>query len=211
MTSPDPEATIHTRQRYERIAPFYDLMEIVPERLYASWRARLWSQVQGPQVLEIGVGTGKNMPYYPSSMQITALDLTPGMLSRARKRAKYLELEPDLRLGDAQVLEFEDESFDTVVATFVFCSVPDPVLGLQEASRVLKPAGKLLLLEHIRSDLFLLGPLMDLINPLVVNTMGPNINRRTVENVRTAGLSIEKVENLGWGGVYKLIHARRTA
>jgi phosphatidylethanolamine/phosphatidyl-N-methylethanolamine N-methyltransferase len=79
MPQPDQRATERTRARYQRISGLYDLMEILPERRYIPWRKNLWEQVQGPRVLEIGVGTGKNMPYYPPEMEITAIDLTPGM------------------------------------------------------------------------------------------------------------------------------------
>ncbi len=97
---------------------------------------------------------------------------------------------------DVQHLEFPDQVFDTVFATFVFCSVPDPVLGLKELRRVCKPDGRLLLLEHMRPGNPLLGTLFDLLNPLVVRMMGANINRRTVENIRRAGWQIRVDEQL---------------
>ena len=130
MKSLDPKETQITRSRYQRISTLYDFMETLPERRYKPWRERLWSLVKGPKVLEVGVGTGKNIPFYPNGLQITGIDLTPGMLERARKRAVDLKLDVDLRIGDVQALDFPDETFDSVVATFVFCSVPDPLLGL---------------------------------------------------------------------------------
>jgi ubiquinone/menaquinone biosynthesis C-methylase UbiE len=208
---PDPRATAVTRRRYQRIASLYDLMEFLPERKFSHWRGRLWSMVKGTKVLEVGVGTGKNMPFYAHDMDIVAIDLTPGMLERARKRSKALNKVVDLQLGDVQNLEFPDAYFDTVVATFVFCSVPDPVLGLYEVRRVLKPGGYLLILEHVRSENPVIGWLMDLLNPLLVRIMGANINRQTIENVLQSGLIVEQVENLGSGDIFKLIVASRAS
>ena len=197
------------RNRYQRISPFYNVMEILPERRYISWREELWSLVKGPEVLEVGVGTGKNIAFFPDGVKVTGIDLTQGMLEQARNRAAILKRDATLLLGDAQSLEFPDAAFDTVIATFVFCSVADPVQGLREVSRVVKPGGQVLLLEHVRSAKPILGELMDFLNPALVRVTGANINRRTVDNVRGAGLSIDHVENLGVGDIYKMIIAHR--
>jgi len=209
MGTINTHATNTTRGRYQRLAPMYDLMEAFPERRYLPWRRRLWSLVTGPRVLEVGVGTGKNIEFYPQNLEVTGIDLTPGMLERARKRAADLNCKVDLHMGDVQCLDFPDNTFDTVVATFVFCSVPDPVQGLGEVRRVVRPGGQVLILEHMRSTQPLVGLLMDLLNPLVVRTMGANINRRTVENTRQGGLILENVEDVGMGGVFKLIIAAK--
>lgn len=209
VMSIDKRETARTQARYQRIAPFYDAMELFAERRYADWRPRLWSLVQGPRVLEVGVGTGKNIPYYPDGAQMTAIDLTPGMLELAKVRATELNAAVALQLGDVQALDFPDETFDDVVATFVFCSVPDPVLGFDEIARVLKPNGRLHLLEHMRSPNPVLGTLMDLLDPVTVRLMGPHINRRTVQNVQQSRLHLERVEDVGAGGIFKLILAQR--
>ncbi len=207
---PDPRATARTRARYQRLAPLYDWMESLAERRYSHWRGALWGQVEGERILEVGVGTGKNMPYYPPQAEIVALDLTPGMLQRAHRRATRLGLlsSVQLVLGDGQALPFPDATFDAVVSTFVFCSVPDPVLGLQELRRVLRPGGRAYFLEHMRADDPRIGRLMDWLNPVVVRMMGANINRRTVDNLRRAGFTLEEVVDLTPLGIFRRLVAR---
>lgn len=207
----DDQATTLTRARYQRISPIYDKVEWLMERRFRPWREKLWELVYGPQVLEVGVGTGKNMEFWPVNCKITAIDLTPGMLDIARQRVKSLDRRnDDLRLGDVQHLEFSSATFHTVVATFVYCSVPDPIQGLREIGRVVRSDGQILLLEHVRIDRPVIGTLMDALAPLVVRLNGANINRRTVENVRHAGLLIERVDNLDDMGMFKLIVAHPT-
>jgi phosphatidylethanolamine/phosphatidyl-N-methylethanolamine N-methyltransferase len=186
-----------TRRRYDRLASFYDLLELPVERIrFASWRAKLRDRVVGHRALEVGVGTGKNFFYYPGDVRISAVDLSPRMLEKAKKKASALGLEVELQEMDVQRLAFPEGIFDTVFATFVFCSVPDPVLGLQELRRVCKTDGRLLLLEHMRPGNPIFGLFFDLINPMVVRMMGANINRRTMENIKRAGWRIRVEEHL---------------
>ncbi len=203
----DVRATAATRARYNRIAPIYDLVETMSEGRFKPWREKLWNCAQG-KILEIGVGTGTNFPYHPRGAEVTGIDLSEQMLARAKERARRLDRQVALAEGDAQMLEFPDNSFDTAADTFVFCSVPDPVRGLKELNRVVKPGGRILLLEHVRINQPVIGWMMDLMNPLIVRLWGANINRRTVENVKQAGLEIEKIEDLGPMKMVKLIVAR---
>ena len=197
------------RKRYNRIAPIYDFMEeLVEKSRYSRWREILWSKVKSAKILEVGVGTGKNFPYYPQDVDITAIDFSVKMLHRAKKKARELGIRVHLEQMDVQDLEFEDNTFDTIVGSFIFCSVPDPIKGLHEVGRVCKPAGKVLLLEHVLSAKRVLAFLMNLVNPVVVRTMGPNINRKTVENVVNSGLKVERVTDLAFG-IFKLIEARK--
>ena len=207
--SADNKTTENTKRRYNRIAPFYDFMEGLVERSrHSKWRGLLWSKVEGTHILESGVGTGKNFPYYPLDVEITAIDFSEKMLKRAKDKANKLKMQVHLEQMDIQNLKFEDNTFDTVVASFVFCSVPDPIRGLMEVERVCKPGGKVVLLEHVLSARRILSWFMHLVNPLLVRMIGANINRRTVENVAKSGLKIEQITDLG-AGIFKLIEARK--
>jgi SAM-dependent methyltransferase len=129
------------------------------------------------------------------------------MLERARRRAARLGSSARLDVADVQALPFPDASFDTAVATFVFCSVPDPVLGLRELRRVLKPGGRLLLLEHVLSERPWLRGLMRRLDPLPYHLWGAHLNRETVQNVRTAGFADVRATDLSFD-IVKRIEAR---
>lgn len=196
--------TQEIRHRYNRIAPCYNAMDALMElRLFRAQRGLLLQEVRG-DVLEVGVGTGKNLPYYPSEISLTAVDFSPRMLERARHQAQRLSLDVTLMEMDVQALEFAEDSFDCVVSTCVFCSVPDPIVGLREIRRVCKPGGRILMLEHMRSERPVLGLLMDLFNFMPLHLYGANINRRTLENLRIAGFSQIYTENV-WGDIFKQI------
>lgn len=200
--------TITTQRRYDRLAAIYDVRTYIAEEyMFKKFRQLLWSRLKGGRILELGVGTGANMPYYPKDCQVTAVDLSEQMLERAKRRAEKLGMTVDLQLMDAQNLTFPDNSFDAAITTCVFCSVPNPIVGLRELGRVVKPGGDIWLMEHMRVDKPIIGPLMDFVNPLVLRMMGANINRRTIENVKLAGLETENIENLV-GMLFRLIHAR---
>jgi ubiquinone/menaquinone biosynthesis C-methylase UbiE len=196
--------TIQTQKRYDRQAWLYDLKEWPVEFAFKALRRRLWSEVRGNLVLEIGVGTGKNFSHHPPGARVLGIDISPKMLARAARRARRLGREIDLVLADAQRLPFRDGVFEAAAATFVFCSVPDPVAGLEEARRVVREDGEVRLLEHVRATNRLAGWIMDRLNPIVVRMMGANINRDTVSNVARAGIRIEGVESRGFG-ILKLI------
>ena len=199
---------VDTKAKYDRTARWYDLFEFLTEALvYGYWRKELFKWTKGNKFLEIGVGTGKNLRYYPTEADVTAIDFSEGMLSHAKRRAVKIGQNIVLNSMDVQELQFEPNSFPNVLGTFVFCSVPDPVKGLKEIERVCDADGQLLLIEHVRPRNKFLGQLFDWLNPIIVKRTGVNINRNTAENIRKAGFEIELEKNL-LGNIYKLFVAR---
>ena len=199
-------ATQLVRSRYNHMASLFDLIEKGGGQRLRHWRELLWSRVEGSDILEVGVGTGANFPYYPASARVTAIDLSSGMLDRARRRVALSPANVLLEEMDVQSLVFPDGAFDTVVATLVLCAVPDPARGLAEMKRVCRPGCKALFLEHVRSSNVALGPMVDFFNPAIFWAFGDNFNRRTVDNVAESGFIIEKVTDLT--GIFKLIEAK---
>jgi ubiquinone/menaquinone biosynthesis C-methylase UbiE len=184
-------------------------MMVFMERIrLRKYRRLLWSRVESSRVLEIGVGTGKNFPYYPTDAGIDAIDFSEKMLEHAKDRAKRQKVKVHLQQMDVQNLDFADNTFNTVAATLVFCSIPDPVRGIREVERVCKPGGKVILLENNFSSIPVLASLVKLANPLVKRITGADFNRRPMDNVAKSDLIVEKVTDLG-RGLWKLIEARK--
>jgi ubiquinone/menaquinone biosynthesis C-methylase UbiE len=197
------------KKRYNRVAPIYDSLEHLMEKgKMGDWRENLWQQAHDKieelklknkkeiKLLEAGVGTGKNIKYYPDGIEIYAIDFSPKMIKEAGKKAKKFNKDVKLMEMDIQDLDFEDNYFDLIVTSCVFCSVPDPVKGLKELKRVLKKDGRILMLEHMRSQNELVGKFMDWFNWVSLYTWGANINRKTIENIKKAGLKPVEVNDL---------------
>jgi ubiquinone/menaquinone biosynthesis C-methylase UbiE len=195
-------------KRYDRVAWRYDFLESPMEMMaFSKLRKEMLADVSG-KVLDVGTGTGKNLPYYPAGVELVGIDISPKMLAKAKTRAGKLGLDVDLQVMDVENLQFPDSTFDFIVVTFVFCSVSDPIKGLRELARVVRDDGTILLLEHVRSENRVLGKIMDWLNPEARALFGPNINRRTVENIKRAGLEVVSVESKG-PKILKKIVARR--
>lgn len=203
-----PDST-KIKNRYDRIAPFFDLLEAPMEGLlFGQWRERLWAKAEGHHILEVGVGTGKNFDYYPKAARITAIDFSPKMLQQAEQTKARKNIQVELALMDAQSLCYADNSFDTVIGSFVFCSVPMPIKGLKELHRVCKPGGQVLLLEHVISSNSVIACIMKLLNPVVVRLFGANINRDTVKNVKACGFASVRVDEHS-SDILKVIEAKK--
>jgi ubiquinone/menaquinone biosynthesis C-methylase UbiE len=207
-TAQAPSAANRVARVYDRFARFYDLFEAPMDRMGGRVRRRrVLGQATG-RVLEVGIGTGLNLEHYPADIELTGIDISERMLERARQRAERQGRPVQLELADVEAMPYPYATFDTVTATCVFCSVADPVQGLREVRRVVKPEGRVLLLEHVRPRNLVLGALFDLLTPLTRRLFGPEINRRTEENVRAAGLEITSIRR---EGIWREIHARPEA
>ncbi len=199
------------QRRWDRVAPLFDRLEAGLERRALQWwRRRLWSQVETGRILEVGGGTGKNIPYYPPGAEVVAIDLSPRMIEEARKVAAEHGSDVDLRVMDAQRLDFPDAYFDAVVTSCVFCTVPNPALGLSEVYRVLKPGHRAYFLEHVLSDKRGVRRAMKGLSRVTVRMMGDHLTRRTCAELSAAGFELETEEDL-WLDVIKLCVARKPA
>lgn len=169
------------------------------------YRKKLVSQTKG-KILEIGIGTGRNLPCYPRGYDIIGVDLSEKMLEIARGFALKLGLSVPLLTMDVENLAFKDNTFDTVLCTLSLCTVTNPLQALYEMKRVCKSGGKILLLEHVRSHNQILGKIQDLLTPLIVRKIGCHLNRDTIGNIKKAGLNIDYLEN-HLTEIIKIIHA----
>jgi ubiquinone/menaquinone biosynthesis C-methylase UbiE len=193
-------------QKYDLFARYYDCVEGVPSLLGLSkLRQQMMKQASG-RVLEVAVGTGKNLPYYPPDCRIIAADLSREMLNVAQKRAAKLSMDVSFLLADAEALPFPDETFDTVVSSLSTCTFPDPVAALKEMARVCRPTGKVLLLEHGRSDREWLARFQDRTADRHARQLGCHWNRNSLDLVRRAGLKINKAQRVFFG-VFNQIEA----
>jgi ubiquinone/menaquinone biosynthesis C-methylase UbiE len=194
-------------EKYDRFARWYDFVEGIPDLLgVRRLRQRLLQQASG-KVLEVAVGTGKNLPYYKEGCRITAVDVSREMLEFARKRAAKLSIDVSFFLADAESIPFPDKSFDAVVSSLTTCTFPNPVVALREMARVCRTEGKILLLEHGRSDREWLGRLQDRRDEPHAKQFGCHWNREPLEIVREAGLTVVAGRRTFFG-IFHVIQAK---
>ncbi len=204
----ESQATAKARRVWDRTAPGYDRQIAFLERhWFTGGREWLGARAQG-RILDVGVGTGRNLSHYPAGAMLTGIDLSPEMLAHARRRAAALTLVADLREGDAESLPFGDGTFDTVVCALSLCAIPDPRAAIAEAWRVLVPGGRFLLLDHIGSTWPPVRTAQWLIERVTVPTVGEHFTRRQRPLVEAAGFEIVEAARLKAGSIERL-HARK--
>jgi ubiquinone/menaquinone biosynthesis C-methylase UbiE len=186
--------TERIRQIMDKLAPGYDRqMAFFEKILFGGGREWVCSQAHG-EVLEIAVGTGRNLPYYPAGVRLTGIELSPAMLGVAKARANQLGRDVDLRLGDAQALPFPDESFDTVVCTLSLCSIPNVRKAVHEVRRVLRSGGHFLFLEHVRSPVRAVRAVQRVWDAFSVRLEGDHMLREPLDHLRAEGFDVLKLE-----------------
>jgi ubiquinone/menaquinone biosynthesis C-methylase UbiE len=180
--------------KWDNAAKTFDLMNSGIERRYGEEKRKWFSRSEGLTLL-VAVGTGLDLQYFPPEQKVVGIDISSKMLEKAKDKVDGNAYNTELVRADAQMLAFDDNTFDSIVTSCSFCSVPDPVMGLKELKRVLKPGRKLLMFEHVRSNIFWMGPMMDLMT-YASRKVGPDLNRRTKENIIRAGFKLTREINI---------------
>jgi ubiquinone/menaquinone biosynthesis C-methylase UbiE len=194
------------RRYYAKKSSTYDKQMDFFERRLLGIEHRGWacSQAIG-DTLEVAIGTGLNLAHYPAHVRLTGVDLSPEMLALAEASAKEMGRAIELREGDAQDLPFADCSFDTVLCTYALCSVPNEVRAISEMKRVLKPSGRLILVDHVRSTVKPILWLQRLYEFVPSRTKGEYMTRRPALHVMAAGFDIQERDRLRAGVVERLV------
>jgi ubiquinone/menaquinone biosynthesis C-methylase UbiE/predicted ester cyclase len=205
-----PNETDRVRRIFDKQAPKYDKSMARFERLLFSGN-REWacSRAEG-DVIEIAAGTARNLPFYPEGVRVTGVELSPKMAALGRKRADDLGRQIDMGVGDAEALGFPDESFDTVVCTYGLCTIPDDAAAVREAKRVLRPGGRFLLAEHVRSPNSVVRAIQRLLDPLAHRFGGDHLLREPLDHLAAEGFEVEEVRRAKAGWV-ELVAARKPA
>jgi ubiquinone/menaquinone biosynthesis C-methylase UbiE len=207
---------VQTQARTERWHRYWDKksrsydreMRFMERILFGDSRSWACSQANG-EVLEVAVGTGLNFDAYPPEVRLTGIDLSDQMLQIARARAGELGREVELRQGDAHALPFADATFDTVVCTFGLCAIPDIDAALDEMTRVVKPGGKLILVDHVASSSRVARGVQRVLEVITVPMASEHFLRRPLANVRHRPFTIEQAERFKLGLVERVVARRK--
>lgn len=195
-----------TRKKWDRASANFDVMAgYGPEKRWKPAKNEFFSLMGDGRILFLAVGTGLDIQFFPEDRTIVGIDISPRMLEVAKPRVEAYRGSFETHVMDVHEMTFEDDSFDQIFTSCTFCSVPDPVKGLQALRRVLKPGGELHMFEHTGSRYYPFRLMMNLMTPLS-RQVGPEMNRPTVENVKAAGFTLDRVEHV-FLDVVKTIHA----
>jgi ubiquinone/menaquinone biosynthesis C-methylase UbiE len=197
-------ATEKVRRVWDTFAPRYDRsMRFFDRVWFSGGREWVCSRARG-DVLEVAVGTGLNFSHYPSGVRLTGVDLSPAMLAIARDRADHIGRGIRLVPADAQALPFLDATFDTVACTLSLCAIPDDRAAIAEMWRVLRPGGRLLLLDHIGSNWWPIWAGQRLLEVVTVRSAGEHQTRRPIRHAQTIGFTIEESQRLKAGTIERV-------
>lgn len=197
------------RRSWAKQAPRYDKMiGFFERRLFGDHRRWACSRATG-ETLEVAVGTGLNIEHYPQHATLTGIDLSSEMLAIAHKRAAALGRDIDLREADAHRLPFDDATFDSVVCTYSLCNIPDPHRAVTEMKRVLRPDGKLILVDHIRSAVKPIFWLQRAVEFFTRRLEGEHMTRRPLEYVKAEGFEVQERDRMRAGIVERLVGKKR--
>jgi ubiquinone/menaquinone biosynthesis C-methylase UbiE len=200
----DRSSTERARGLYDQYAPRYDRDTGIYERvMLGDGRSWACSQAQG-DVLEVAVGTGRNLPFYPLGIRLVGVDLSPAMLAIARDRACRLGVDVELREADAQALPFEDAGFDTVVCTLGLSSIPDDRAAVAQMYRVLRPGGQVRLMGHVASDKPVVRAAQHLLERYSLPLVGDHQTRRQLPLVLEAGFVVRQRRSFRGGAIERL-------
>ena len=198
------DETARLRAIWQKNAGKYDKqMNFCDKHLFTGGREWVTQRAKG-KVLEVAIGTGRNLRHYPKDVDLTGIDLSPATLEFARRRAEELGMSVEIQEADGQALPFEDATFDTVVAALCMCNFPDPIAAVGEIKRVLKPGGTLVTIDHVRSPVLPVRAVQKALNPLMVRIEGDHITREPLEYYRHHGFEIAELERSKWGIVERV-------
>jgi ubiquinone/menaquinone biosynthesis C-methylase UbiE/ketosteroid isomerase-like protein len=195
-----PTETERIRRIFDKQAPKYDKsMSRFEKLLFAGNREWVCERAQG-EVLELAAGTARNLPFYPPDVRLTGVELSPEMAELGRRRAAELGREIEMTVGDAEALPYPDESFDTVVCTYGLCTIPDDAAAVREAKRVLRPGGRILLAEHVRSPNRLVRTIQRIAEPFAHRFGGDHLLREPLHHLQAEGFEVDEVkrQKAGW-------------
>jgi ubiquinone/menaquinone biosynthesis C-methylase UbiE len=200
------------RRSWAKQAPKYDKSMSFFERRVFGAGHRTWacSKASG-DTLEVALGTALNVPLYAPDVRLTGIDLSPEMLAIARKKVTESGRDVDIREGDAHELPFPDASFDTVLCTYSLCNIPDPARAIGEMKRVLRPGGRLILVDHIGSSIKLIFWIQKLIEFFSLRFEGEHMTRRPSGQVEANGFDFLERERLALGGIIERLVAIKRA